>query len=50
MNTFLIILGLWIILPQIGILISGRKLSFKGWLLLLVIWPVAWLFMDEELP
>jgi hypothetical protein len=46
---------IWVILyfaiPALGILISGRMVTWQGWLIMLLFWPVAWLFMGpEELP
>ena len=38
-------------LGTLGILISGRKLSVLGWLVMLTVWPIGWLiFGPEELP
>jgi hypothetical protein len=51
MTTFLVCLAIYFAIPALGILITGRKLTWQGWLLVLLIWPVAWLFMGpEELP
>lgn len=50
METALISAGIYFAIPALGILISGRKLTWKGWLLVLLIWPVGWMFIREELP
>lgn len=50
MTTALIIAAIYFAVPVLGILISGRKLSWQGWLLFLLIWPVGWMFILEELP
>lgn len=50
MQTVLIIAAIYFAIPVIAILISGRKLTLKGWALFLVIWPIGWLFMRDELP
>lgn len=49
--TVLVILIIYFVIPTIGILISGRMITWQGWLVMLFLWPVAWLFMGpEELP
>lgn len=51
MTTFLVCAAIYFVIPILGILISGRRLTPKGWLAIMFIWPVAWLFMGpEELP
>ena len=38
-------------LPAFSILMTGRKLTLKGWILFLLFWPIGWLiFGPEELP
>lgn len=49
--TWLIVLAIYIAIPVLGILISGRKLAPLGWLVIIVVWPIGWLiFGPEELP
>lgn len=50
MHTALLIVAIYLAIPTLGVLISGRQLTWKGWLLFLLIWPVGWMFMREELP
>ncbi len=51
MTTVITIVAIYFAIPVTGILISGRKLSLKGWIVFLLIWPIGWLFMGpEELP
>jgi hypothetical protein len=51
MGTFLIIAAIYIAIPVLGLLLSGRKLSALGWLVFIVIWPLGWMLMGpEELP
>lgn len=49
-ETALLVAAIYFAIPTLGVLISGRKLTWKGWLLFLLIWPVGWMFMREELP
>jgi len=48
--TILLCVAVYLVIPTLGILVSGRKLTWQGWMLFLLIWPVGWLFMREELP
>ena len=48
---WLIILACYVAIPVLGILLSGRKLSVLGWLVIIALWPIGWLiFGPEELP
>lgn len=50
-ETAIIVAAIYFAIPTLGILISGRKLSALGWLVMLIAWPVGWLiFGPEELP
>lgn len=47
----LICAAIYFAIPIVAILISGRMITWQGWLIVLLTWPVAWLFMGpEELP
>lgn len=49
--TIAICVAIYIAIPVLGILLSGRKLSALGWLVIIAIWPIGWLiFGPEELP
>jgi hypothetical protein len=50
MTTFLVCAAIYFAIPIIAIVISGRKLTWQGWLMSLLVWPFGWLFIDEELP
>lgn len=51
MTTLAIISGFWIGIPILSIWITGRSITWKGWLFFIALWPVAWLFVSpEELP
>jgi hypothetical protein len=51
MNTALIFAAIYFAIPFVSIKISGRMITWQGWLVMLFLWPVAWLFMGpEELP
>lgn len=53
MNMMFIILfhaALYIAIPVLAVLISGRKITWWGWLAFILLWPIAWLFVSEELP
>jgi hypothetical protein len=51
MSTFLICLAVYFAIPAIGIWLSGQQTTWQGWVLILLAWPIAWLFMGpEELP
>lgn len=51
MQTALIATGLYFAIPVLGILLSGRKLSAMGWLVMMFAWPIVCLiFPPEELP
>jgi hypothetical protein len=44
-------LSLYFIIPVLGILISGRSVTIQGWIVMLLFWPIAWIFTGpEELP
>jgi hypothetical protein len=43
--------ALYLAIPILGILISGRKITWQGWVFFVLLWPVAWAFVGpEELP
>jgi len=49
--TWLIIFACYIAIPALSILISGRSVTLKGWVLFLLLWSVLWMFAPpEELP
>jgi hypothetical protein len=49
--TWLIVAAIYVAIPVLGILLSGRKLSALGWLVIIAVWPIGWLiFGPEELP
>lgn len=49
--TIAICIAIYFAIPALGILLSGRKLSALGWLVMLTVWPIGWLiFGPEELP
>lgn len=51
MTTFLLCAAIYFAIPTLGIVISGRQLMWQGWVIFLLFWPVAWLFVGpEELP
>jgi len=51
MTAFLIIAAIYITVPIIAILVSGRKISALGWLVFILLWPIGWIFWgNEELP
>lgn len=50
MITAVILIVLYLVIPAIAIVVSGRKVTFLGWLLLTLFWPIAWLIWSEELP
>lgn len=50
MNTILICILVYFAIPIIGIKITGRMITWQGWLIFIFLWPVALLFMGEELP
>lgn len=49
--TWLIIIALYIAIPVVAMLVSGRQLTWQGWVFFVALWPIAWLFAGpEELP
>jgi len=51
MTTALIIAAFYIGIPVVSIWITGRKLTWQGWLVVILLWPIGWLiFGPEELP
>jgi len=49
--TLAICLAIYFGIPALSIWITGRMLTWQGWVIFLLFWPVAWLFMGpEELP
>ena len=51
MNTFLICVAIYFAIPIVSIKMTGRMITWQGWLVMLFLWPVAWMFMgSEELP
>jgi hypothetical protein len=49
--TLATFIAVYLAIPALAILISGRKLSALGWLVMLIVWPIGWLiFRPEELP
>ena len=49
-QTIAICIAVYLIIPVLGVIISGRKLSKFGWIAFTVLWPIAWLWGPEELP
>lgn len=48
---WLLWLALYLAIPLLSILISGRKITWRGWLVFVLLWPIAWAFTrPEELP
>jgi hypothetical protein len=46
-----LIVPLYFAIPAFAIRITGRRLTWQAWLFILLLWPIAWLFMGpEELP
>ena len=41
---------LYLAIPVLSIWISGRQITWKGWVAFLLLWPVAWMFMSDEVP
>ena len=51
MTNVIVIASIYFAIPLVGIWISGRQLTWQGWLLFMTLWPIALLFMGpEELP
>ena len=51
MSTAITIAAIYFAFPVLAIWISGRKVTWQGWLIFLLLWPIGWLFMPpEELP
>ncbi len=51
MNAAIAIASIYFAIPLGSIWISGRQLTWQGWLLFVTLWPIALLFMGpEELP
>jgi hypothetical protein len=49
--TIVICIAIYFAIPILGILLSGRKLSALGWVVIMIVWPIGWLiFPPEELP
>jgi hypothetical protein len=49
--TWLIAVALYLALPAVAILITGRQITWQGWIFIVLLWPIAWAFMGpEELP
>jgi hypothetical protein len=46
-----LLVPLYFAVPVLAIWISGRQITWQGWLCFLLLWPILWLFMlPEELP
>ena len=51
MTTFLVFATIYVGTPALLIFVSGRQVTWRGWLIFLLLWPIGWLFMPpEELP
>jgi hypothetical protein len=51
MMEWMLCAALYVTIPIVAMLISGRKVAWQGWVFFVALWPVAWLFMGpEELP
>ena len=48
--TYLIALAIYFAIPLIATLIAGRCYTWKGQVFFFLLWPIAWMFMQEELP
>lgn len=49
--TLAICIAIYLAIPVLGILISGRQIIWQGWIIFVLFWPIAWLFTGpEELP
>jgi hypothetical protein len=48
--TWLIVAAVYIAIPVIAILITGRKITWQGWMFFILLWPIAWMFVNEEIP
>ena len=49
--VFIFHAALYIAIPVLAILISGRQVTWRGWVLFVLLWPVFWMFgKPEELP
>ncbi len=43
-------IAVYFAIPALATLIAGRSYTWPGHLLFFLLWPVAWLFISEELP
>ena len=51
MTNVIVIASIYFAIPLGSIWISGRQLTWQGWLLFMALWPIVLLFMGpEELP
>jgi hypothetical protein len=48
--TWAFLVLLYFAIPALSVWISGRSITWQGWVVMLLLWPVAWLFMSDEVP
>lgn len=51
MMAFAICAAFYVGIPVLALLISGRRVTWQGWVVIILLWPIAWMFTGpEELP
>jgi hypothetical protein len=50
MMTWAFLALLYFAIPVLSVWISGRQITWQGWVVMLLLWPIAWTFMSDEVP
>lgn len=48
MDYLAVTIAIYFAIPVVAILISGRKITALGWIVLMLLWPVGWMFWGRE--
>jgi hypothetical protein len=48
--TWLVCIAIYFAIPLIATIIAGRKYTWQGHVLFFLLWPILWMFVNEELP